>query len=133
MKLIPTFVVITGIILTLSVHTNHFNSYSATDETESLSFSKDVFPIIQKNCLPCHAQAERNMSRLFMDNYDLFMKGGYNGSPVKPGNARESFLIEKINPDPPFGERMPMRSKEYLSDEEIDIFIRWINEGAKNN
>jgi hypothetical protein len=133
MKLIPPIMVILPILLTLFLRSNSMGSISATDEQDPLSFSKDVFPVIQKNCLPCHAQAERNMSRLFMDNYDLLMKGGYNGPPVKPGNARESLLIGKINPDPPFGERMPMRSKEYLSDDEIEIFIRWINEGAKNN
>jgi len=99
----------------------------------AVSFKHDVFPIIEENCLPCHLQEERNMSRLFMDNYNLLMKGGFNGPPIKPGNAEESLLIKKVSPDPPFGERMPLRSKNYLTDDEIAIITQWIDEGAEDN
>ncbi len=68
-----------------------------------------------------------------MDSYELLMKGGYNGPPVIPGKADESLLVMKIGENPPFGDRMPMRSKEFLSDEQIRLIGRWIDEGAKNN
>jgi hypothetical protein len=98
-----------------------------------VSFEADIFPIIEKHCLPCHLREERNMSRLFMDNYDLLMKGGFNGPPIVPGDAEASLLIRKIGPEPPFGERMPMRSKRYLTDDETALIKRWINEGAEDN
>lgn len=68
-----------------------------------------------------------------MDNYKLLMEGGFNGPPVKPGNAEESLLIKKVLPDPPFGERMPLRSKKQLTDDEIEIITQWITEGAEDN
>jgi hypothetical protein len=104
----------------------------ATNET-TLSFKNDIFPIIEEHCLPCHLREERNMSRLFMDNYELLMKGGFNGPPVKPGDADGSLLIKKIGPDPPFGERMPMGGSEHLTDEAIELIATWIEQGAKNN
>jgi len=98
-----------------------------------VSFKEDVFPIIEKHCLPCHLQEERNISRLFMDNYELLMKGGFNGPPIEPGDAEESLLIKKVQPDPPFGERMPLQSMTQLTDDEIAIIIQWIDEGAEDN
>jgi hypothetical protein len=133
MKIISAGIIISILILIIILHAPSSSHSSAPDEREPTTFSEDVFPLIQKRCLPCHAQEERNLSRLFMDTYDLLMKGGYNGPPVKPGNAEESLITRKLKPNPPFGDRMPMRSKEYLTEEEIEIFVRWINEGAKNN
>lgn len=98
-----------------------------------VSFREDVFPIIEEHCLPCHLREERNMSRLFMDDYESLLKGGFNGTPIKPGNAEESLLIKKTGPEPPFGERMPMRSQRYLTDEEMAILVQWIDQGAEDN
>jgi uncharacterized membrane protein len=110
------------------------NPASRPDANEhTLSFQKDIFPIIEEHCLPCHLREERNLSRLFMDNYELLMKGGFNGPPVKPGDADVSLLIKKIGPEPPFGERMPMGGGEHLTDEAIELIATWIDQGAKNN
>lgn len=98
-----------------------------------VSFSNDVFPIIEAHCLPCHLREERNLSRLFLDNYELLMKGGFNGPPVEPGNAHESLLVQKISDSPPFGDRMPMRTSRYLNEEEIQTIVQWIDEGAHDN
>jgi len=122
-------------IATFFIFHTDINTSASTEKPEDLavSFQNDVFPLIEEHCLPCHLREERNMSRLFMDDYDMLMKGGFNGPPIEPGNAEESLLIKKIKPDPPFGERMPMRSERYLNKEEIDVFIRWIENGAENN
>lgn len=106
-----------------------------------VSFSKDVVPIISKNCMPCHAEEQFNPSELSLDSYDLLMKGGKHGDSVKPGKALESVFVQKILENPPFGDRMPFdprkkRKKEPvkpLSDEDISIITEWVNQGAKNN
>jgi hypothetical protein len=105
------------------------------------SFSKDIVPIISKNCMPCHAEEQFNPSELSLDSYDLLMKGGKHGDSVKPGKALESVFVQKLLENPPFGDRMPFdprkkRKKEPmkpLSDEDISIITEWVNQGAKNN
>ncbi len=128
------FLCLSVILFTFAMlSTTGTSAIDSDSKDTTVSFKNDVFPLIEEHCLPCHLREERNMSRLFMDNYELLMKGGFNGPPIKPGNADESLLINKVSPDPPFGERMPMRSKSYLTDEEIATLVQWINQGAKDN
>jgi len=106
-----------------------------------VSFSKDVVPIINKNCMPCHAEEQFNPSELSLDSYDLLKKGGKHGDSIKPGKASESIFVQKLLEGPPFGDRMPFdprkkRKREPmkpLADEEIRLITDWVNQGAKDN
>jgi hypothetical protein len=108
---------------------------------ETVSFKKDVFPLVQSYCLPCHAEENFNPSELSMDNYKLMMAGGKNGSPVVKGKSAESLMIKKLGPEPPEGERMPLNPKKkvkegkavWMKDEEVKIIAKWIDQGAKDN
>ncbi len=108
---------------------------------EDVSFRDDVFPVIKRNCLPCHAQEQFNSSELALDTYDLLMAGGKHGSPVVAGKPKESMLVQKLTGTPPFGDPMPLDPRrrkgapqtKRLSDREIQILMDWIEEGAKNN
>jgi hypothetical protein len=105
------------------------------------SFKANVMPIFQKHCLPCHAEESFNPSALSLDDHALLMKGGEHGAAVVPGKPDESLLVKKVLADPPFGERMPMRSKRrksverpaQLSEEEVQVLQEWIRAGAKND
>jgi hypothetical protein len=106
-----------------------------------MSFKSDVFPVIKKNCLPCHAEDQYNPSELSLDSYDLMMAGGKHGVPVVPGKPAESLMMKKLDEKPPFGDRMPLdprkkrgeRSNKKLTDEELRILTDWISQGGKNN
>jgi len=106
-----------------------------------VSFKKNLFPIIKKQCLPCHAEDNFNPSELSLDSYELLMAGGKHGSPVIAGEAKQSILIQKLSTSPPFGDPMPFDtkkkkgepSKKKLSEEEIKLIIEWIDQGAKDN
>lgn len=101
---------------------------------KKVSFSKEISPILKKRCVTCHYPGnEFNESRLVMNTYESLMQGGVHGSPVVPGNADSSLLMKKLGPNPPFGKQMPLMSKERLSDEEIALIAKWINQGANNN
>ncbi|MBI4536055.1 MAG: hypothetical protein HY708_07235 [Ignavibacteriae bacterium] len=114
---------------------------STKKTTGAASFKNDVFPIIKKNCLPCHAEDNFNPSELSLDNYELLMTGGKNGVPVVPGKSAESIMIQKLGPNPPFGDPMPLDpkkkkdepSKKKLSSEDIKTIATWIDEGGKKN
>ncbi len=106
---------------------------STRNRGSSVSFRIDAFPVIKKNCLPCHSEDEMNPSELFMDSYESIIAGGKHGKPVVPGKAKESLLIQKLGETPPFGDRMPLKAKLPLSGEEMKILTDWINQGAKKN
>jgi hypothetical protein len=48
---------------------------------------------------------------------------------VVPGNPGASLLVEKISPNPRFGARMPDGFPP-LTDDEIQLIVTWIQEGA---
>ncbi len=108
---------------------------------EEISFQTDVFPVIKKNCLPCHAEDNYNPSELSLDSYTLLMEGGKHGTAVVSGKAAESLLVQKLDGKPPFGDRMPLDPKKKrgepstkkLSDEEIQLISDWVAQGARNN
>src|SRR5215470_4036290 len=90
------------------------------------SFSTDVSPILQKNCVACHSSTTK-MGDLVMDSYDSLMKGGTHGSPVVPHNAhgsRLALMLEgKIEPRMPFG-------ADPLPASDIATIEAWIDAGA---
>lgn len=105
------------------------------------SFKKDVFPIITKHCMPCHAEENFNPSELSLDSYELLKAGGKNGSAFVAGKSDKSVLVQKLMEEPPFGDRMPLNPKKairdgrakYLSRDEIRTIATWIDQGGKNN
>ncbi len=110
-------------------------------DTADVSFKNSIMPIIKKSCLPCHAEENFNPSELSLDSYDLLMEGGKHGTPVFPGKPTDSILLQKIESNPPFGDRMPLDrnkkkgepSSKKLSDDEINLIEAWVRQGAKNN
>jgi hypothetical protein len=95
----------------------------------AISFNRDILPILSNNCFACHGPDEKKRETKF--HFDTkegaFLKPGV----IEPGNAAESLLIEMItHPDP--NERMPPPDSGHsLTDRQIDLLRRWIDEGAK--
>lgn len=100
---------------------------------QTVSYSKDIFPIVKARCLKCHEEDDENPANFAMDNLELMLKSGKSKNVIIPGNAAESYLIKKLLPNPPKGAQMPIFSKKKLTEEEIDLFRRWIDQGAKEN
>ncbi|MDE3058295.1 MAG: hypothetical protein KGJ59_10100 [Bacteroidota bacterium] len=109
------------------------NSEKNYPRVAAVSFSKDVFPIIKKHCLPCHASDSDNRSELVLESYDDIITGGKHGTPVVPGKGSESLIVQKVSPNPPFGKQMPLMTKKKLNDGQIDTLRMWIDQGAKKN
>jgi hypothetical protein len=112
-----------------------------SSQGDNVSFREDVAPLLQKYCLPCHAEENDNPSELALDSYSSLMKGGKHGVVVVPGAPEESSLIQKLSETPPFGERMPMHSRRakstvpprYLTEEEVRVVSQWVAQGGKDN
>ena len=100
---------------------------------KEISYSKEVAPILDKFCATCHNEDEDHPSQLFMDSYESLMKGGKHGQAVKPGNSKESLLFQKMDPEPPFGKKMPPSKKLIPTNEQVEVLRQWIDQGAKKN
>ena len=90
------------------------------------SYSKDVAPILKKNCLVCHSKGAHK-SDFILDTYDSLMKGGKHGQAIVPHDANASRLVAmlegKINP------RMPV-DDDPLASSDIATIKAWIDGGA---
>jgi hypothetical protein len=99
-----------------------------------VSFSKEVLPILSKNCAECHAPGKEGYvaSGLDVSSYQALMKGGKFGPLVKPGDSLSSSLNMLIEGRAHPSIRMP-HGRAKLPDKDIEILKTWVNEGAKNN
>lgn len=145
-RVISVCAVVSLVIIAQSVLSQQQSSAGRTGKVTAppdqiVSFKGDVFPIIKKHCLPCHAEDNFNPSELSLDSYEQLMEGGKNGSPVVAGKSRESLLITKLGEEPPFGDRMPLNTKKkikegkavWLTADEVKVIATWIEQGAKDN
>ena len=97
-------------------------------ERKPVSFKDDLQPIFKASCLSCH-KPDKKKGKLDMSTYADLLKGGKQGSPVKPGDPAKSLLVEVISGDNP---EMPEKG-ENLKPEQVELISRWIKEGAKQN
>jgi len=89
--------------------------------TEEVSFSEDIWPIIDSQALPAHGGA----GGVFLESYEDVM------DYVEPGNPEDSLLYKALLGDE--HRLMPPPPAEPFSEETIQLFYDWIAQGAKNN
>ena len=91
-----------------------------------VSFSKDIQPILEQNCLRCHGQAMQS-SRLDLSTREGAMRGGARWPAIVPGQAEDSFLYRLVaGLDKP---AMPLNGNK-LTDAQIVAIKNWIDQGA---
>ena len=99
---------------------------------ESASYSHDLQPLFNTQCLDCHGQA--GSANLDLSSYETLMSAESDNAPVVVAyQAEASLLWEKVAlQSPSIGQRMPL-GRNPLSQTEISLIEDWINEGAKDN
>lgn len=95
-------------------------------DSGDISFANDVLPIFQASCANCHGGREIKEG-LDLTNYEGVIKGSFNGPVINPGNADDSYLAQQV-----IEGEMPKRGP-HLADDQIQIIVDWINQGALNN
>lgn len=95
----------------------------------SVSFMKDVAPLLVKNCIACH-NARKSESKYNMVTFASLAKGGQQGEDItlEPGKPDESRFVELIKHDAE--PRMPWKL-DPLPLDQIALIERWVAEGAK--
>lgn len=91
---------------------------------QSLTFERDVRPILKANCFDCHGEGETLKGELDLRLRRFILRGGESGAGFVAGQRSTSLLFQKINS----GE-MPKREKK-LTAHEIETIGAWIDQGA---
>ncbi len=96
--------------------------FADADET----FEKEVRPLLVRNCIGCHGP-EKQKGGLRLDSRTGWQTGGVSGPAIQPGRPDASLLIKAV-----YGrdglKRMPPKGR--LTERELSILTRWIQEGA---
>ncbi|HYE72784.1 MAG TPA: DUF1549 domain-containing protein, partial [Blastocatellia bacterium] len=109
---------------------------SSTQKTSALQnavkpvdFTREIRPILSDSCFECHGPDEgQRKARLRLDTREgAFAKQGV----IVPGDAANSRLIKRITSTDPNTVMPPISSGHKLTEHQINLIRRWIDEGAK--
>ncbi|RPH98436.1 MAG: hypothetical protein EHM68_04555 [Lysobacterales bacterium] len=89
----------------------------------------DVAPILGQHCVLCHNGAAAPLG-LRLDALEGVLRGSTRGPVVRAGDAEGSELLRRVKglSQP----RMPMTGPPWLSDAEVALIERWVNDGLAN-
>ena len=100
-----------------------------------VSYSEDVKPILQANCLSCHEAggSAYEASGFSMASYDELMKGTKFGPMIVAGDSAGSNMIVLMEgrADPSIS--MPHGDMDPVNKKDIETIRNWIDQGAKKN
>jgi hypothetical protein len=124
------------IIAALVAGVSFFVFMNNTKEQKPISYNKDIRPILSDKCFSCHGPDVTKMKAgLRLDKPENALaelsknKGHY---AIVPGSPEKSELIRRIeSTDPNVIMPQPESHLAKLTPSEIEMFKRWIREGAK--
>lgn len=92
----------------------------------AVDYAKEIKPLFAEKCVACHG-AESRMAALRLDNKEAAMIGGQTAIAIIPGSAVRSLVYRRVSSTND-GPKMPPTGP--LSDEQVALIKRWIDEGA---
>jgi hypothetical protein len=104
-------------------------SLSTLFSRDKVDFSRDIRPIFNQNCVPCHGGVRQKNGVSFIYREDALGRGKSGRSTIVPGNPDASELIRRVTSKDP-DQRMPYHAPP-LSSQQISLLRRWIKDGAK--
>lgn len=132
-----------GVAADASVESDAAGEDAGDDGAAPESFATIYTAILAPSCTGCHGAGHRSGLDLsteaaaYASLYDVAAATGASNSDcegsalkrVEPGDAEASLLVQKVEPDPPCGQRMP-RGGASLSEEQIARIRSWVEGGA---
>jgi len=118
-----------AILLVLFVGAVWIGAGTQSSENDTLDYSKDIRPILNRHCLKCHGGVRQQGGLSFLFRAAALEVNESGERAIVPGDLAHSEMIKRLvsnDPDlmmPPEGDR--------LSQEEIEKLKRWIEEGAE--
>ncbi|MCC6408635.1 MAG: PSD1 domain-containing protein [Planctomycetes bacterium] len=100
---------------------------------ERVRYDRDIRPILSDRCFKCHGfDAKSRKADLRLDQVESAYAERDGSHALVPGDVEASELFARItSDDPKFQMPPPDSGKRMLSDEDVALFRRWIEEGAE--
>jgi hypothetical protein len=118
--------VLVTVLIVLSSSSLHGRPIGDDPTPEQIEFVRSkVIPILESRCYECHGSQETVEAELHVNSRKALLKGGESGAAIEPGEPDRSLIIQAVRYET---FQMPPRSK--MPDEEIEILVKWIKEGA---
>ena len=117
-RLVPHLVILLVIVSASGILT-------ADDSADQLTFEGDIYPLFRAHCFDCHGATEEMKGGLDLRQMRRMVQGGETGPAIVPGNADQSYLIQRVR-----GGEMPPGDAR-LADAEIATLEQWIALGAQ--
>jgi len=97
----------------------------------TVDFDRDVRPILANTCYTCHGpDANKRKTELRFD-VEMSLFGDYDEPVVVRGKPAASALIARITSGDPDYRMPPVDEKQQLSEQQIDLLKRWVEQGAQ--
>jgi hypothetical protein len=105
------------------------------DADAPVNYARDIQPILADNCYFCHGpDGSHRKADLRLDTLDpklgpFAKRDGY--EVLKPGSLDDSVLISRITSDDPDVHMPPPNANRHLTEKQIALIKRWVEQGAK--
>ena len=119
----------TQILKTTLIHLAGAMAVAACAAAAPVDYLLEVKPLLAQQCYKCHG-ASQQKGGLRLDTAAFARKGGERGAAIRPGRSGESLLMQAVQGLHSEISRMPYK-KPALSNEQIALLQRWIDEGAQ--
>ncbi|MBM81121.1 MAG: hypothetical protein CMJ78_11085 [Planctomycetaceae bacterium] len=104
-----------------------FAAVSTARADDAIQFNRDIRPLLSDRCFRCHGpDSAARKADLRLDLEDAAKE-----SAIVAGKIDESELILRIASNDPEERMPPASSKLSLSEDEIELIKRWVQQGAK--
>ncbi|MFN9603034.1 MAG: PSD1 and planctomycete cytochrome C domain-containing protein [Planctomycetota bacterium] len=121
---LPTAICVVVVVMILS-------SIQASGE-EPIRFNRDIRPILSDNCFYCHGpDRNKRQADLRLDTEAGLHGSDGNAGAIVPGNADASEMVQRILSADPDERMPPPESGKSLSQKQIQLLRRWIQEGGQ--
>jgi hypothetical protein len=99
---------------------------------QPVNFSREIRAVLSENCFACHGpDDQKRKAKLRLDTKEGAFATVDGAHIIKPGSSAESELFKRITSTDPDEVMPPPKSGKKLTAAQVDLFKRWINQGAK--
>ena len=106
-----------------------FILFSCNSSSEQIDFSTQIKPILNTKCITCHGGVKKSGGFSLLFKEEAFAATESGKPAIIPEDASGSEFIKRLHEEDS-ELRMPFE-KQQLSEEEIELLTKWIDQGAK--
>ena len=131
----PLGFVLAVCLIATACQSRKIDNTMVVDPGGPVSYAQDIQPIFTSSCGGAGCHIDESTNGVELTNYQQVINSvgvQYGDAIVVPGDPGASPLVDKVEPDPQFGSRMPL-DRSPLTAQQVTLIRTWIEEGAENN